>query len=303
MTRRVFLAPQIRGALSHQIMMADVGIGLKPEYFQHILENKPDIGFFEIHAENYMVAGGPFHEILEKISADYPLSIHGVGLSLGGSEPLDLHHLNCLKALLTRYQPALFSEHLAWCRYQGQFLNDLLPLPYTKASLTQVCDHIDQTQSFLNRQILIENPATYLRFEYSTFSEPEFIDEVLKRTGCGLLLDVNNVHVSAFNHGWNAYSYIDAIDLSSVKEIHLAGFSREKTGDDEWVLIDSHGAAISPDVWDLYRYTIMRTGEVPTLIERDQNIPPFCEMLKEVSYARQLRDECRAGCFVAGLAN
>jgi len=293
MTRRIFSAPQYRGALSNEMMTADVGIGLKPEFFQEILANKPDIGFFEIHAENYMVAGGPFHDSLAKICADYPLSIHGVGLSLGGTEPLDLYHLNHLKALLSRYQPALFSEHLAWCRFQGKFLNDLLPLPYTKASLTQVCDHIDQTQSFLKRQMLIENPATYLTFEYSTFNEPEFIREIVKRTGCGLLLDVNNVYVSAFNHGWNAAAYIDALDLSPVQEIHLAGFSREKTIDDEWVLIDSHGADISPDVWDLYRYTLMHAGL------RDQNIPPLQEMLREVSYARQLRDKYQSECSVA----
>lgn len=293
MEQRVYSAPHAWGAQSSQT--ADVGIGLKPEFFHEILTQKPAIGFFEIHAENYMVAGGPFHDALTKIRADYPLSIHGVGLSLGGSEPLDTHHLAQLKILIDRYEPTLFSEHLAWCRYQGQFLNDLLPLPYTQASLAQVCDHIDQTQSFLKRQLLIENPATYLTFENSTFDEPQFIREVIKRTGCGLLLDVNNVHVSAFNHGWNAHAYIDSIDLNAVQEIHLAGFSQEKTSDDEWVLIDSHGADIAPDVWELYRYTISKTGLVPTLIERDQNIPPFQELLNEVSHARALRQEYQAG--------
>lgn len=277
----------------------DVGIGLKPEFFQEIMMEKPNIGFFEIHAENYMVAGGPFHAALTEIAKDYPISIHGVGLSLGSGEPLDTLHLTKLKALLDRYQPILFSEHLAWSRFQGQFLNDLLPLPYTKDSLVKVCEHIDQTQTFLGRQILIENPATYLTFQESSFSETDFIQEVLQRTGCGLLLDINNVYVSSINHGWDPQQYLEAIDLSSVQEIHLAGHAQEQMDSGETILIDSHGAEIAPAVWSLYEFIIQKAGAIPTLIERDQNIPPLSELMREISIARACIAQTHKGaCYV-----
>lgn len=192
------------------------GLGLKAEHFREVLGAQPDIGFFEVHAENYMVAGGPFHHFLGLIGEKYPLSLHGVGLSIGAEGPLDLQHLQRLAALIERYQPQSFSEHLAWSSHGPVFLNDLLPLAYDAPTLNRVCEHIDQVQSILKRPMLLENPATYLAFQRSTIDEADFISEVIRRTGCGLLLDVNNVYVSCINHQRDPLAYIDALDRKSV---------------------------------------------------------------------------------------
>jgi len=197
------------------------GVSLKPEHFRAIVETWPDIGFFEVHAENYMVAGGPFHHYLTRIRERYPLSIHGVGLSIGGEGPLDEAHLDRLAALLDRYQPESFSEHLAWSSHGGVFLNDLLPVPYHRGTLDRVCAHIDRVQSRLRRTMLLENPATYVEFDSSTMSETEFIAEVLRRTGCGLLLDVNNAHVACTNHGRDPYAYIRTLPLDRVDAVDM----------------------------------------------------------------------------------
>ena len=199
------------------------GLGLKAEHYRDILAAKPELGFFEIHAENYMGAGGPPHRYLTAIREDYEISLHGVGLSIGGPRALDREHLARLKALSQRYRPFLFSEHLAWSTHDTGYMSDLLPLPYTKETLQRVADHIDETQEFMGRPMLLENPSSYLSFEESTFSEAEFIAEIARRTGCGLLLDVNNVFVSAKNLGTDALAYIDAYPLARVQEIHLAG--------------------------------------------------------------------------------
>lgn len=209
--------PIMAGALP-----ARSGLGLKPEHFRTILDTTPDLGFFEIHAENYMVDGGPFHHHLSQIRSRYPLSIHGVGLSIGGESPLDEAHLDRLAALLQRYEPQSFSEHLAWSSHGDVFLNDLLPVPYCAETLTRVCDHIDRVQERLGRRMLLENPATYVEFAASTMSEGEFIGEIVRRTGCGLLLDVNNVYVSCVNHGRDPCAAIDALPLAATGEIHLA---------------------------------------------------------------------------------
>ena len=261
------------------------GIGLKPEHFIEILETRPTVGFFEIHAENYMVDGGPFHHYLTRIRELYPLSIHGVGLSIGGEQPLDQAHLQRLAALLDRYQPELFSEHLAWASHGGHFLNDLLPLPYHAGTLQRVCAHIDQVQEVLQRPLLLENPATYLEFATSDRSEPEFIRDILQRTGCGLLLDVNNVYVSSINHGRDPYAYIRALAGLWIGEIHLAGFARDRDAAGDPLLIDSHGAPIAEAVWHLYEFALQQLGPAPTLIERDQNIPSLATLCTEAQQA------------------
>ena len=264
------------------------GIGLKPEHFREILDTAPDIGFFEVHAENYMVDGGPFHHYLTRIRERYPLSIHGVGLSIGGEDALDLQHLDRLALLLDRYQPESFSEHLAWSSHGGAFFNDLLPVPYHAATLARVCEHIDRVQDRLKRRMLLENPATYVEFAASTMAETDFIGEVVRRSGCGLLLDVNNVHVSCTNHGRDARATIGALPLAAVEQIHLAGFAEDADTAGAPLLIDSHGAPVAEAVWDLYCYALDRLGQMPTLIERDNDIPALAVLLAEARQAERI---------------
>ena len=261
------------------------GLGLKNEHFAEVLETSPDIGFFEVHAENYMVAGGPFHHYLGLIREQYPLSLHGVGLSIGGEGELDRQHLARLAALLERYQPQSFSEHLAWSSHGPVFLNDLLPLAYDSATLKRVCEHVDQVQSTLKRTMLLENPSTYLQFQRSTLDETDFIGEVIRRTGCGLLLDVNNVYVSCINHQRDPLAYIDALPLHAVGEIHLAGFAEDTDSLGDRLLIDDHGAPIDNAVWQLYEQVLSRIGPVATLIERDNQVPAFSVLLAEADHA------------------
>jgi uncharacterized protein (UPF0276 family) len=261
------------------------GVGLKAEHYRTILESRPDIGFFEVHAENYMGAGGPPHRFLSAIREAYPLSIHGVGLSIGADRPLDRDHLQRLKALVARYQPELFSEHLAWSRHERGFFNDLLPVPYTAQSLTRVVDHIDELQDVLGRQILLENPSTYLAFEESTYSEGDFIADVAQRTGCGLLLDLNNVYVASINQQWDPFAYLDAYPLGAVQQIHLAGHALEADEKHRPLLIDTHDRQVSRIVWDLFAYAIGRTGPMPTLIEWDANVPAWLTLKAEAERA------------------
>ena len=261
------------------------GLGLKTEHFSEVLETRPDIGFFEVHAENYMVAGGPFHHYLGLIRAQYPLSLHGVGLSIGGEGPLDREHLARLATLIERYQPQSFSEHLAWSSHGPVFLNDLLPLAYDASTLDRVCAHVDQVQSTLKRPMLLENPSTYLQFQRSTLDETDFISEIVRRTGCGLLLDVNNVYVSCINHQRDPLAYIDALPLHTVGEIHLAGFAEDTDSLGDRLLIDDHGAPIDNAVWQLYAQVLARTGAVATLIERDNQVPAFSVLQAEARQA------------------
>ena len=264
------------------------GLGLKTEHFREVLGTQPDIGFFEVHAENYMVAGGSFHHFLGLIREQYPLSLHGVGLSIGAEGPLDLQHLQRLAALIERYQPQSFSEHLAWSSHGPVFLNDLLPLAYDNATLNRVCEHIDQVQTTLKRPMLLENPATYLAFTRSTIDEAEFISEVIRRTGCGLLLDVNNVYVSSINHQRDPVAYIDALPLHAVGEIHLAGFAEDTDSLGDRLLIDDHGAPIDNAVWALYVQALERVGPMATLIERDNQLPAFSVLHAEARQADEL---------------
>lgn len=264
------------------------GLGLKPQHFRELLDERPDLGFLEVHAENYMVDGGPFHHFLGRIREHYPLSLHGVGLSIGAEGPLSEAHLDRLATLIRRYQPASFSEHLAWSSHGGVFFNDLLPLAYDRATLQRVCDHIDHVQERLARRMLLENPATYIEFSASTMSETQFISEVLRRTGCGLLLDVNNVYVSCINHDRDAWSYIEALPLGAVGEIHLAGFARDQDAAAAPLLIDSHGAPVDAAVWALYERVIGQLGAVPTLLERDNDVPALSVLLAEAQRADTL---------------
>ena len=280
-------------ALRAGILPARSGLGLKPEHFREILETQPKLGFFEIHAENYLVDGGPFHHYLTQIRQRYPLSIHGVGLSIGGQAPLDEAHLDRLAALIDRYEPQSFSEHLAWSSHGKFFLNDLLPLPYDSETLDRVCAHVDRTQERLQRRILLENPATYVEFSSSTLSEAEFIGEVVRRTGCGLLLDVNNVYVSCVNHRRDPCAVIAALPLAAMGEIHLAGFAQDRDAAGDPLLIDSHGSAVAEAVWELYRFALQRVGPQPTLIERDHDIPAWAVLLAEAQRADGLLSPLR----------
>jgi hypothetical protein len=270
------------------------GVGLKAEHVDEILAERPDLGFFEIHAENYMGEGGPAHRRLEAVRARYPLSLHGVGLSIGSPRPLDTDHLKRLAALARRYDPGLFSEHLAWSSHNQGFLNDLLPLPYTRETLATVCDHIDQTQEALGRPMLLENPSTYLLFAESTISETDFIAEIARRTGCGLLLDVSNVVVSAANHGFDPLAYLDSFPLRRVGEIHLAGYAETQDDAGRLWLIDAHDSPVRDPVWALYAETIRRLGPTPTLIEWDNAAPAWPVLFAEARRAERTMDEAVA---------
>jgi len=265
-----------------------LGVGLKPQHYQAILRERPDLGFFEVHAENYMVDGGPFHHYLTRIRERHELSLHGVGLSIGGAGELDRDHLDRLAALIGRYEPAFFSEHLAWSSHGGVFFNDLLPLRYDSDALERVCDHIDQTQEHLRRRMLLENPSTYVSFSGSTQTEAQFLREVVARTGCGLLLDVNNAYVSCVNRGADSRVYLEALPLDAAGEIHLAGFSVDSDTAGAPLLIDSHGSRVAEAVWELYADVVARLGSVPTLIEWDNDVPELAVLLAEARRAERV---------------
>jgi len=271
------------------------GLGLKPAHCDTILATRPDVGFFEVHAENYMGAGGPPHHYLERIAARYPLSLHGVGLSIGGAGPLDKAHLRRLRALVDRYRPQAFSEHLAWSSHETGFLNDLLPLPYTPETLTRVAEHVDEAQQAVGMRMLLENPATYVLFAESTIDEVDFLAAVAERTGCGLLLDVNNVMVSSVNHRRNPRDYIDRFPLERVGEIHLGGYDESTDSSGDRFLIDAHGCAVRPDVMALFRHTLTLCGPRPTLIEWDNDVPGFETLLTEAIRADRILADGAAG--------
>ena len=275
------------------------GVGLKPEHYREILETGPDIGWFEIHAENYMGEGGPPHHYLAAIRELYPVSLHGVGLSIGGSAPLDRDHLGRLKALIGRYEPALFSEHLAWSSHDSIYLNDLLPLPYTDETLARVCGHIDEVQETLGRRMLLENPSTYVAFTEAAMSEIEFLREIVRRTGCGLLLDVNNVFVQSVNHGFDADAYIDAFPVEHIGEIHLGGHATDSDDDGSALLIDDHGREVADAVWALYARALSRSGPKPTLIEWDNDVPAWEVLFAEAKRAEEVIADRRSNRIVA----
>jgi uncharacterized protein (UPF0276 family) len=264
------------------------GVGLKPRHYRAILDTRPDIGWFEVHAENYMGAGGEPHHFLSAIRQHYPLSLHGVGLSIGSAEPLDKVHLRRLRELIARYDPGLFSEHLAWSSHDGAYLSDLLPLPYTSETVARVAAHIDEVQQFLGRQMLLENPSSYVSFAESTLTEISFLEHVVRVAGCGLLLDVNNVQVSSINRRASADDYIEAFPLEAVGELHLAGSMARADSDGEKLLIDTHDRPVEQSVWDLYASVLRRTGPLPTLIEWDANVPDWPDLFNEAKAADRL---------------
>lgn len=260
------------------------GVGFKPEHFAAIRATRPAIGFFEVHAENYLGAGGLPHAQLAALRADFALSVHGVGLSIGGARGLDRDHLLRVKALCDRYQPESFSEHLAWSSHGAEYLNDLLPLPYTEETLATVAAHVDQVQTVLGRRMLLENPATYVLFEHSDIPETAFLAEVARRTGCGLLLDVNNVFVSATNHRTDPRDYLEAFALDLVGEVHLGGHAEEDLPSGP-LLIDAHGTPVADPVWALFAEVIARTGALPTLVEWDNDLPDWPVLAAEAALA------------------
>ena len=270
------------------------GVGFKAEHFDAILESRPELGFLEVHAENYMGAGGPPHRRLEAIRRDYPLSLHGVGLSIGSPAPLDMRHLARLRKVAERYQPDLVSEHLAWSTHEGSFFNDLLPLPYTDETLARISEHIDIVQSALGRAILLENPSTYVAFAETTIGETEFLAEIARRTGCGLLLDVNNVFVSAANHGFDPFSYLADFPFAAVGEIHLAGYADDRDEAGLPLLIDAHDSPVREAVWALYAEAIRNLGPKPTLVEWDNDLPPWPALLGEARRAERAMREALA---------
>ncbi len=261
-----------------------VGVGFKPEHFAAIRASRPAIGFFEVHAENYLGAGGLPHAQLAALRADFALSVHGVGLSIGGARGLDRDHLLRVKALCDRYQPESFSEHLAWSSHGAEYLNDLLPLPYTEETLATVAAHVDEVQTVLGRRMLLENPATYVLFEQSDIPEPAFLAEVARRTGCGLLLDVNNVFVSATNHRTDPRAYLQDFALDLVGEVHLGGHAEEDLPSGP-LLIDAHGSPVADPVWTLFAEVIARTGARPTLVEWDNDLPDWPVLAAEAARA------------------
>ena len=267
------------------------GVGLRFRHHHEVARERPDIAWFEVHTENYM-GGGIAPAVLDRIRANYPLSLHGVGLSLGGAERLDAAHLARVRAVVERIEPGLVSEHLAWSTSGGVYLADLLPLPMTPEALTIVCEHVDQMQTVLRRRILIENPSTYLRFRHSCIPEWEFISEVARRTGCGILCDVNNIYVSACNHGWDPQTYLDALRPEAIGEIHLAGHSLRRFDEGRVLRIDDHGSPVAPAVWALYSQALQRFGAVPTLIEWDNDVPPLEVLAAEAAIAQRMLDEC-----------
>jgi uncharacterized protein (UPF0276 family) len=259
---------------------ARAGVGLRAPHFGHVLEHWPQTGWLEVHSENYFAAGGEPLRVLEAVRQRYPVSLHGVGLSLGSSDDLSERHLQKLRTLVERIEPAAVSEHLCWCSVGGRFLNNLLPLPYTEEALDVVCPRIEHTQETLRRSIMIENVSSYVRFAGDCMPEWEFVAEVARRTGCGILLDVNNIYVSACNHGFDAGDYLRAIPVDRVGEIHLAGYEAETD-----FLVDTHSRRVHPPVWELYAETLARFGPVATLIEWDNDIPAFDVLLEEAGKA------------------
>ncbi|WP_454743420.1 MNIO family bufferin maturase [Cupriavidus necator] len=260
------------------------GIGLRFRHHQAVVEESPAVAWFEVHTENYM-GGGRTPACLDAIRRNYALSLHGVGLSLGSADGLDLVHLARVREVVERFDPGLVSEHLSWSITRGTYLADLLPLPMTEEALAVVCQHVDQVQGALRRRILVENPSTYLQFPHATIPEWEFLAEVARRTGCGILCDVNNIYVSASNHGWDAMTYLRALAPAAIGEIHLAGHSVRQLGQGQILRIDDHGSRVAPAVWTLYEAALGRFGPVPTLIEWDTDVPPLDVLMDEARIA------------------
>ena len=266
---------------------AQAGIGLRFPHHQAVVDERPDVAWLEVHTENYMGGGTPL-AYLDTIRRDYPISLHGVGLSLGSAEGLDLGHLQRIRRVVERFDPCLISEHLSWSVVGCVYLADLLPLPMTEEALAVVCRHVEQTQAYLKRRILIENPSSYLQYRHASIPEWEFIAAVAARTGCGILCDVNNIYVSSRNHGWDPSAYLAALPSDAIGEIHLAGHTVRQLENGQTLRIDDHSARVAAEVWTLYEEALVRFGPRPTLIEWDNNIPPLAVLLEEAVHAGAL---------------
>ena len=277
----------LKASSSFGLPIENPGVSFKPKYYEEAIAGEHALGWFEIHAENYMIDGGPVRNQLQQLRRDYPISCHGVGLSIGSEQALDRSHLSRLKTLLDWLEPAVFSEHLAWSSHGVNFFNDLLPLPYTRATLEQVVNHIDEVQNTLQRPMLLENPSTYLDFSTHEMGEAEFISEIIRRSGCGLLLDINNVYVSATNQGFSANGFLDALPVEAIGQIHLAGHSADQDEAGDCLLIDSHNQPVAQPVWELYDVAIEKFGAIPTLIEWDDDLPEFTRLQAEANAAEQ----------------
>jgi len=271
-----------------------VGVGLKHQHFAEVLKIEPELAFFEVHAENFMSDGGAHHRYLEAVSNIYPLSVHGVGMSLGSAEGLSDEHLKKFKTVMDRYKPWLISEHLAWSSEGGHYLSDLLPLPLNEESLDIVARNVDKMQNYLGRKILVENPSAYLAFTATDMPETEFLARLCEQTQCGLLLDVNNVYVSAKNMGWNAADYLADVPAALVSEIHLAGHTLKTLENGAEICIDDHASQVTPAVWDLYSGLIGRIGARPTLVEWDAEIPSLNTLLTEAGKAADIMEDISA---------
>ena len=266
------------------------GIGLRFQHHQAVLETRPDVAWLEVHTENYM-GGGAAIRTLDAIRRDYPISLHGVGLALGTSDGLDAAHLRRIGEVVRRIEPGLVSEHLSWSSVSGSYLADLLPLPLTEEALEVVSRHVDQTQSALRCRILVENPSSYLQYAHSTIAEGEFLAAIAQRTGCGILCDVNNIYVSAFNHGWDASAYLASLPTQVVGEIHLAGHTLKELEDGQALRIDDHGSAVAREVWALYAEALARFGPVASLVEWDTHVPDLEVLLAECAHATAMLEK------------
>jgi len=270
------------------------GISFKTQHLDELLVSKPPVGFLEVHPENYMVDGGPRLQALTKLEDHYPLSFHSVSLSLGGSEAVDDQQLKLLREMVDRYQPRYVSDHLAWCKSSGTYYPDLLPLPLTEVTLSAVCKNVSRAQEALNRHIFIENPSNYLSFSDSEIAEPEFLQTVASTTGCKILLDLNNIYVSAQNLGYSAFDYLDAIPGDLIGEVHLAGHSVDVAAPSR-ILIDDHGSRVADPVWDLYARLCSRVGQLPTLVEWDTRVPGLSVLLDEADKANRILNDSSYG--------
>ncbi len=271
-----------------------VGIGLRSPHYQEIIDSPPSVGWLEVHPENYF-GGGAHRHFLKQIRQDFALSMHAVGLSLGSDQAVDVEHLRQFKELIDIFEPFVVSDHVSWSASGNAHLNDLLPLPYTQETLNRLCENIDQTQTYFGRSILVENPSSYIAFQGDEMREYELLNALCARTGCGLLLDVNNIFVQSRNHGFDAVDYIDHINPDFVGEMHLAGHIEQQAGDGV-ILVDTHNKRVRDEVWDLYAHAVGRFGRIPTLIEWDQDFPPLETLVDEAALARGVIDRVAGDC-------
>jgi uncharacterized protein (UPF0276 family) len=280
--------PKIQSRSDRRSIPAQAGIGLRSPHHEEILAQRPAVGWLEAHSENFFSAGGTHIDRLERLRANYPLSLHGVGLSLGSTDPINRIHLNNLKRIVARFEPELVSEHLSWSSVEGRFANDLLPMPYTEEAIRLISGRIDQVQNELGRPVLVENVSSYVQFDCSQLPESEFVASVVAESSCGLLLDLNNIYVSGCNHHFDPYEYLDAMPAEAIREIHLAGHTRVPFGAGE-ILIDTHSAHVCDEVWALYAAAIQRLGNIPTLIEWDSELPSVAVLAAEAQRADRVR--------------